>query len=168
MKSHSRLAGRLALGLTLSLSLAPLAHAVDLLVFKMSFDGTAQQSIQDVTRMNNVAVVLDGVRVGSAPMTWQLNDDQGRLLREGQVPDPRILRGPLVDGQGHATVMQPSGVYFLRVPVDAQATELTLTSLHPQAAVASGAARDAARSQVITSTPTLVTQRFDVRSWMRP
>jgi hypothetical protein len=96
---------------------------------------------------------------------WQLLDGQGQVLSTGAVQDPRVLRGPVEPGKGHATFVQPTADYMLRVPADARAADLRLL---PLAKLPSTHARPTAQqSPQGEGGAGVPAQRIDVRGLMQ-
>jgi len=98
------------------------------------------------------------------PLAWQMLDGRGQVLSQGTVGDPRVLRGPLEPGGGHAIVVRPTAEYFLRVPVDARATDLQLQPL-ARVSAAQGSRPKALQAQ--GEGAGLPPQRLDLRGVMR-
>lgn len=97
-------------------------------------------------------------------LAWQLLDGQGQVLFQGNVGDPRVVRGLFEPGKGHETRMQASADYMLRVPVDARAADLRLAPLTKAASMISGPRAQQAAGE----TPGVPAQRIDVRGLMQP
>ena len=103
------------------------------------------------------------VSTGS-PLGWQMLDSQGQVLWQGGVDDPRILRGPLEPGGGHAIVVRPTAEYILRVPADARATDL---QLHPLAPAPAAPGSQPKALQARGETTGVPAQRLDLRGVTR-
>lgn len=102
---------------------------------------------------------------GGPQLDWQLLDTEGQVLSQGHVGDPRVIRGLLEPGKGHATIVRPSADYVLRVPVDARAADLRLAPLAKAASTTVGGPRI---QQAASETPGVPAQRIDVRGVMQP
>lgn len=93
---------------------------------------------------------------------WRLHDAQGAVLAQGAVADPRVIRGLLEPGKGHAVVVLSAAQYTLRVPADARATDLRLLGMPPRA---SSTKRASAHPPQVA--PGVPQQRLDVRGLMQ-
>ena len=115
-------------------------------------------------RFRAPGATADTWSVSAGPqLGWQLLDEQGKVLTQGAVSDPRVLRGLLEPGKGHAVVMLPSVDYALRVPADARATDLRLMPL--ARAVSAHSRPTAQQARPDAGVPS---QRIDVRGLMQP
>lgn len=97
-------------------------------------------------------------------LAWQVMDGQGRVLSQGAVDDPRVLRGPLEPGQGHAIVVRPTAEYLLRAPADVRAANLQLQPLARVAAEPGGGPKTL---QARGETAGVPSQQIDVRRVMQ-
>ncbi|RZI97911.1 MAG: hypothetical protein EOP39_27450 [Rubrivivax sp.] len=98
-------------------------------------------------------------------LDWQLLGEHGQVLAQGAVADPRVARGPLVAGQGHALIVRPAAEYILRVPAVARASTL---QLQPLARAGAGQAGRPRAVQAPGETAGVPLQKIDLRAVMRP
>lgn len=125
----------------------------------------AGHELRAARRFTAPPVSADAWTVTSGPqLGWQLLDERGRVLSSGAVSDPRVLRGPLEPGKGHATLLLPAVDYVLRVPADAQAVDLRLMPLAKGPAGPNRPTAQAANGEGGAGIPA---QRIDVSGVMR-
>ena len=96
-------------------------------------------------------------------LDWQLLDERGQVLSKGAIADPRVTRGPLEPGRGHALTMRHAAEYVLRVPADARASTLQLQPLAGAGALQASRPRT---MQAQGETAGVPSQKIDLRAVM--
>lgn len=130
MFRSNKTAGQFSKALLLSASaliLTPL-QAADFWLLQLGFDANGAE-IQQVKRIQ----IPDGQRRTSLPsnpaaVSVSLRSEDGKVLQQLSIDDPRIIRVPMLPGsaQGHQFVVREEGTFTLIVPAQPEASLLQL------------------------------------------